>query len=89
MRINVTWADVRIGKTARTTECMVASALKRQLGVGYASVGHSSATLLLDGRYVSVRLPRAVERKIRFWDRFHFVLPFSFELPAFAAVRGA
>ncbi len=80
MKINVTWADVQNGKSARTTECMVAWALKRDLGINYASVGHRTATILIDGHYVNVGLPREVGKKIKFWDRFHFVLPFSFEL---------
>jgi hypothetical protein len=80
MKIHVTWADVRRGKSARTTECMVALALRRQLGIDYASVGHRTATIVLDGQCVNVYLPREVEKKIRFWDRFHFALPFSFEL---------
>jgi hypothetical protein len=80
MRINVTWSDIRSGRAARTGECMVALALKRELGVDYASVGHRSATIRIDGRYVKVYLPHEVENKIKSWDRSHFVLPFNFEL---------
>ena len=91
MKIHVTWKDVRSGRTARTTECMVALALKRQLGAEYASVGHRSATVLKDGRYLNIYLPRHVGRKIRFWDRFHIVMPFSFDLTCsgFLAVSAA
>lgn len=80
MRINVTWSDIRTGRAARTGECMVALALKRELGVDYASVGHRSATIRIEGQYVKLYLPREVENKIKSWDRSHFVLPFSFEL---------
>jgi hypothetical protein len=80
MKIHVQWADISDGKSASTTQCMVALALKKELGVGYASVGHRDATILLHGRYVKIHLPRNVRHKIRFWDRFHVVLPFSFEL---------
>jgi hypothetical protein len=80
MRINVGWSDIRTGRAARTGECMVALALKRELGVDYASVGHRSATIRIEGQYVKVYLPREVENKIKSWDRSHFVLPFSFEL---------
>lgn len=80
MKIQVQWTDISSGRAASTTECMVALALKKELGVGYASVGHRDATILLHGQYVKICLPRNVEEKIRFWDRFHVVLPFSFEL---------
>ena len=43
MKINVRWSDLRNGRSARTTECMVALALKRELGVDYASVGYEGA----------------------------------------------
>lgn len=59
---------------------MVALALKRELGISYASVGHTEARILIDGRYTNLYLPKSVEKKIRFWDGFHFVFPFSFEL---------
>ena len=65
MRINVTWSDIRSGRAAKTRECMVALALKRELGVDYASVGHRSATIRVDGQYVRVYLPREVENKIK------------------------
>jgi len=80
MKINVKWADIRNGRSAKTTECMVALALKRELGVPYASVGPREATITVDGESLKVYLPKNVGNKIRFWDRFHFVLPFSFEL---------
>jgi hypothetical protein len=80
MRINVTWSDVRAGRAAKTMECMVALALKRELGVDYASVGYQSATIRLDGQYAKIYLPQEVQNKIRSWDRSQFVLPFSFEL---------
>lgn len=88
MRINVTWSDIRAGRAAKTMECMVALALKRQLGVDYASVGHRSATIRIDSQYVKVYLPREVENKIRSWDRSHFVLPFSFELTCSGFLAG-
>ena len=80
MRIKVTWSDIFSGKPGRTTECMVALALRRELELPYASVGHRMATIARFGRCVSVYLPRAVQRKIRFWDHAGFVFPFSFEL---------
>lgn len=82
MKIHVTWSDIRAGRAARTMECMVALALKRELGVDYASVGQRSATVRIDGQYVRLFLPQAVAQKIQAWDRSHFVLPFSFELSA-------
>jgi hypothetical protein len=80
MKINVTWSDIREGRSARTMECMVARSLKRELGVDYASVGYRSATIRVGGQYVKVYLPRNVQEKIKSWDRSGFVLPFSFEL---------
>jgi hypothetical protein len=82
MRINVTREDIRNGKPGRPTECMVALALKRELGIYYASVGYREAKILVDGQYTKLYLPKRVEKKIRFWDGFHFVFPFSFELLA-------
>ena len=80
MKINVTREDIRNGKPGRPTECMVALALKRELGISYASVGYREAKILIDGQYMKLYLPQRVEKKIRFWDGFHFVFPFSFEL---------
>ncbi len=80
MKINVRWSDIRNGRSARTTECMVALALKRELGVDYASVGYERGSILADGKLLGLYLPLAVRNRIKFWDRFHFVLPFSFEL---------
>jgi hypothetical protein len=80
MKINVTREDIRNGKPGKPTECMVALALKRELGISYASVGYGEAKILVDGQYVKLYVPKRVEKKIRFWDRFHFILPFSFEL---------
>jgi hypothetical protein len=88
MKINVTWSDIHNGKSAKTMECMVALALKRELGIAYASVGHRSATILIDGQYIKVYLPRKVENKIKSWDRSHFVLPFSFELSCSGFLAG-
>src|ERR1700746_1119758 len=80
MKINVMREDIRNGKPGRPAECMVAVALKRELGISYASVGYTEAKILIDGQYTKLYLPKRVEKKIRFWDGFHFVLPFSFEL---------
>ena len=80
MKINVTREDVRHGKPGKPTECMVALALKRELGISYASVGYKEAKILIDGQYVKLYFLKKVEKKIRFWDGFHFVFPFSFEL---------
>ena len=79
MRINVTWDDIRAGKSMRPTECMVALALKRELGIDYASVGLGDVRMRIDGRFVTARLPSEVGRKIWFWERFHFMFPFSFD----------
>jgi hypothetical protein len=81
MRMNVTWRDIFEGRSMRTTACMVALALKRELGTDYASVGLRDVRIRLDGRYVTLRLPKEVGRKIWFWELFHFVFPFSFEFP--------
>jgi len=80
MKINVTREDIRNGKPGKPSECMVALALKRELGISYASVGHREARILIDGQYTRLYLPTRVEKKIRFWDGIHFVFPFSFEL---------
>jgi len=80
MKISVTWSDIRAGRAAKTMECMVAVALKRQLGCDYASVGYRSATIRIGGEYVKIYLPQDVQDKIRSWDRSQRVLPFSFEL---------
>jgi hypothetical protein len=88
MKIRVGWEEIASGKSASTTECMVALALKKELGVGYASVGHRDATVLLHGQYVKIYLPGRVGNKIRFWDRFHVVLPFSFELTCAGFLTG-
>lgn len=80
MKINVTRDDIRNGKPGKPTECMVALALKRELDISYASVGYREAKILVDGHYTRIYFPREIQRKIRFWDSFHFVFPFSFEL---------
>ena len=80
MKINVTREDIRNGEPGKPTECMVALALKRELGISYASVGYREAKILIDGQYTKLYFPRNVEKKIRFWDGLHFVFPFSFEL---------
>lgn len=80
MKINVTREDIRNGKAGKPTACMVALALKRELGISYASVGYRDAKILVEGQYVKIYFPKSVEKKIRFWDGFHFVFPFSFEL---------
>lgn len=80
MKINVTREDIRNGKGGKPTQCMVALALKRELGISYASVGYKEARILIGGQYTKLYLPKSVEKKIRFWDGFHFVFPFSFEL---------
>lgn len=79
MQIHVTWKDVFSGKPMRTTECMVALALKRELGIEYASVGLEDVAMKLNGRDLKLRLPKKVSRQIRLWERFHFVFPFSFD----------
>lgn len=80
MQIKVTRKDIRNGKPGKPTECMVALALKRELGISYASVGYNEAKILIDGQYLKLYFSKKVEKKIRFWDGFHFVFPFSFEL---------
>jgi hypothetical protein len=56
-------------------------ALKRELGVAYVSVGLNDAKFRIDTRYVTVRLPLEVRRKIWFWEKFAFARPFSFDFP--------
>ena len=70
MKIKVRWSDIRHGRSARTTECMVALALKRELGVAYASVGYEGGTVLADGKLLALYLPLAVRNKIKAWDLF-------------------
>lgn len=88
MKIHVKCSDIRSGKAVNTTECMVALALKRELGTAYASVGHTDATIAADGERIKLYLPQEVGNKIKFWDRFHFVLPFSFELQCSGFLEG-
>ena len=89
MKIKITWADIRKGVTGKPTACMVALALKRQLGVSYASVGYRDAKILIGEQIVKIYLPRQIEEKIRFWDRSHFVLPFAFELTCSGFLTGS
>lgn len=89
MKINVKWSDIRDGKSARTAQCMVALALKRELGARYASVGFTDATVILNGESHKVYLPGNVSSWIRFWDRFHVALPFSFELVSTGFLTGS
>jgi hypothetical protein len=88
MKINVKWSDIRDGRSAKTAECMVALALKRELGARYASVGFADATVVLNGESLKVYLPLKVSSWIRFWDRFHLALPFSFELTGSGFLTG-
>ena len=88
MKINIRWSDIRNGRSARTTECMVALALKRELGVDYASVGYDGGSVLANGKLLRLYLPLAVRNRIKFWDRFHFVLPFSFDLATSGFLTG-
>lgn len=81
MKVNITWKDIFAGRSMTPSACMVALALKRDLRTAYASVGLRDARVRLDGQFVTLRLPREVGQKIRFWELFHFVLPFSFEFP--------
>ena len=80
MKINVTWADIKNGKSGKPMECMVALALKRQLGVSYASVGYRDVGVSIDDQLTKIYLPVRVQRKIRRWDMLHFAIPFSFEV---------
>ena len=80
MKLNVRWSDIRAGASANSTRCMVALALKRELGASYVSVGYQNASVVIAGQIFKLYLPHKVGRFIRFWDRFHFVLPFSFEI---------
>lgn len=89
MRVNVTWKDIQNGKTGKPTECMVALALKRELGACYASVGYREAKVIINGQYTKIYLPAEVGKKIRFWDGFHVVLPFSFELVSSGFLTGS
>jgi|SRR5579862_1563495 len=88
MKINVRWSDIRNGRSARTTECMVALALKRELGIDYASVGYAGGSVVVDGKLLGLYLPLAVRNRIKFWDRFHLALPFSFELATSGFMTG-
>jgi hypothetical protein len=81
MRINVSWGDIRWGKRRSTTECMLALALKRELGIDYVSVGLCDIRIRVDDSFLTLRLPNEIGRKIRLWELFHFTLPFSFDFP--------
>ena len=89
MKINVTWADIKNGKSGRPAECMVALALKRTLGVSYASVGYRDAGVSIDGQFTKIYLPVRVQRKIQSWDVLHFAIPFSFELVSSGFLSGS
>ena len=88
MKINVRWSDILDGRLAKTQECMVALALKRELGADYASVGYEGGAVSVDGDLLTLYLPQAVRNKIKLWDRFHLVLPFSFELATAGFLSG-
>jgi hypothetical protein len=88
MKINVRWSDILSGRLAKTQECMVALALKRELGVNYVSVGYEGGSVLVGGNLLKLYLPQAVRNKIRLWDHFHFALPFSFELSTSGFLTG-
>ena len=88
MRINVSWDDIRLGKRRSTTECMLALALKRELDIDYVSVGLCDIRLRVDDSYLTLHLPTEIGRKIRFWELFHFTLPFSFDFPGLAIGLG-
>jgi hypothetical protein len=88
MKINVRWSDILDGRLAKTQECMVALALKRELGVDYVSVGYEGGSVLVGGNLLAFYLPQAVRNKIKFWDHFHFALPFSFELTTSGFLSG-
>ena len=67
MTINITWQDIRAGKFMSTSHCMVALAIKRELGADYVSVGLDDVRIRVDGRYLTLRLPPEVGSKIRWW----------------------
>ena len=72
MKISVTWSDIRNGRSARTTECMVALALKRELGVDYASVGYGGGKVLAEGKLLELYLPLAVPEQDQVLGPFSF-----------------
>ena len=88
MRINVSWDDIRLGKRRSTTECMLALSLKRELDIDYVSVGLCDIRIRVDGNYLTLQLPQEIGGKIRFWELFHFTLPFSFDFPGLAIGLG-
>ena len=51
---------------------MVALALKRHLGINYASVDYRGGRLLADGKLVGLFLPLAVRNRIKFSGPFSF-----------------
>jgi hypothetical protein len=51
---------------------MVELALKRQLGINYASVDYRGGSLLADGKLVGLYLPLAVHNGIKFLGPFSF-----------------
>jgi len=89
MRINVSWDDIRLGKRRSTTECMLAFALKRELDVDYVSVGLCDIRIRVDDSFLTLRLPHEIGRKIRFWEMYRFMLPFSFDFPGLAIGLGS
>ena len=89
MKISVTWADIRNGKSGKPTQCMVALALKRELGISYASVGYCDCSVLIDGQFTKLYLPARVVNKIRSWDVLHFAIPFNFELVSSGFLLGS
>jgi hypothetical protein len=89
MRINVSRDDIRLGKRRSTTECMLALALKRELDIDYVSVGLCDIRIRVDDSFLTLHLPNEIGRKIRFWELFHFSLPFSFDFPGLAIGLGS
>ena len=76
MKIKVSIKDVYHGRVTNPADCMVARAVKKQTGLDNVVVTHSSI-YLGDARAI---IPVRVKQKIRRFDKFGFVLPFSFEL---------
>ena len=76
MKIKVSIKDVYHGRVRNPADCMVARAVKKQTGLGDVVVTNSSI-YLGDARAI---IPVRVRQKIRHFDKFGFVLPFSFDL---------
>ncbi len=88
MLIRVTWWDIFWGKRNSATNCAVARALKRRLGVDYVSV-KMNVISVGRGNVCDYDTPMEVKIFIEGFDSRKFTYAFSFDFPVWNLSRGA